>query len=508
MGNSKGFSILLAAVYIGLLASCNQVQFEVLKDTVTVEVPIINRVTKANYMNGEQFCARYVNSADIKSKEIGKWVEVPFNYGEQNRTIKIYTYTKKIFNPKLPTYIFIDGGPGQNTHTFSDIVESDFNEIHFDQRGVGCSAPPTWEEYSDNNLYSSLNTARDIEEIRKAYSVGTLSVYGVSYGTIPATIYANLYENNVRAVVLEGVVGRIENLSRYTFSVEKYNLLVESLNAAQKEAFEGIIFGEDRKKKFVVQYLMGTAGYHDGGYRAVRDRHFDKLFPKSGGLDSANFERVYINILKSQNPYDTAQHPGAVDDNVLTRFYCKELGGFSKDKFDLNYSKDQGFYETLAKDKSTWAEECARVGVTVEMEKLYDERNYPTTASVYYFQGSHDGATIAEGALTHWKFVPNKKSYFLLAKKGGHNPALSRLKSQDVSISTIHRQLYVKALNGQEIDTDFILKLNKSIGNTPNEDDKNFNFITWSLFTNNKSDFIGIEKEFNGLKLFDWRSDK
>lgn len=494
-----GLSAILIVIVTILLSSCSNGSFETVKDATPVDVPIVTKVTKGTYMNGEQFCAKFVNTDKSESFELGKWIDVPYDYSDSKKTVKIYTYTKKKFDPNLPSYILVDGGPGQNTHLLSDIIGSGINEIRFDQRGVGCSAPKTWEEYSDPGLYSSLNTARDIEEIRKAYGVSKLSVYGISYGTIPATIYANKFENETKALVIEGVVGRVENLARYTYNIEKYNLILSLFNSSQREAFDAIMYGDDRKKLQVIMYLLGTAGYYDGGFKKIRDEYFKKMFPESGGVDEAAFEKMFVKMMKENNPYDTPQFPGAVDENVLVRFYCKELGGFSKDKFTISYSKTRGFFEEVAKGKKKWASDCAEQGITMEMENTYDERSYPTHAPVYYFQGSHDGATVAEGALNHWKFVPQDKSYFLLSLKGGHNPAISKTKANDVEVSKVHKLLFSEALNSQPIDFEFIKKLNAPIESLNAKTDGTSSYTTWELYTSNKASFAEIEKEFSGL---------
>ncbi|OYZ13667.1 MAG: hypothetical protein B7Y39_17075 [Bdellovibrio sp. 28-41-41] len=472
MGYIKGlFALSVSAV---LLTSCGK-GFESIEESTTVGVPILQKVTKETYMSGHKFCDMYTNT-------------------NNSRTVKIYTYLKREFDPKLPSYIFVDGGPGQNTHAYPDILGSGFNEIHFDQRGVGCSAPDTWEEYTDQELYSSFKTANDIDEVRKAYDVKSVSIYAVSYGTLPATIYANKFEANVKSIVLEGVLGTVETLSRYSHRVEKYNLILNSLTEKQRDAFDDVVYGNSNKQKYVLMYLLGTAGFRDGGY------YFKKLLPESGGINASEFDRAYGNIMKEQNPYNTAQHPGATDENVLTRFYCKELGGFSKDKFTMNYNRTRGFVEEPTVDKTTWAEECAAQGITLAMENTYDERKYPTNATVYYFQGSHDGATIASGALSHWKTVPQKKSFFMLSKKGGHNPGLTKANAKDKEISKIHKQLFSDAFSNKRITVDFVKQLNAKITSTTVEEDKTQSFITWELFSGTKTDFSAVENEFGGLR--------
>lgn len=497
MGYIKG--LFAFSVSVAFLASCGP-GVSKNNEEASVGVPILQKVTKENYMNGRQFCEKYTNTGDADTKEIGKWIDVPVDYADVSKTTKIYTFVKREFDPKLPSYIFVDGGPGQNTHTYPDILGAGFNEIHFDQRGVGCSAPQTWEEYSNPHFYSSLNTVRDIEAIRKAYGVPQISIYGISYGTIPATMYANMFESKVKSVVIEGVLGQVENLSRYQNRVEKYNLVLSNLTAAQRDAFDDVLTGYSNKHKYVVMYLLGTAGFRNGGYRIVRDNYFKKLFPLAGGKSEEAFDRAYKKIVEEQNPYNTAQHPGATDENVLTRFYCKELGGFSKDKFTMNYSRTRGFFEEIAVDKTTWADDCGSQGITLDMENKYDERKYPTGVTIYYFQGSHDGATIAEGALSHWKKVPQKKSYFMLALKGGHNPALSRVDSKDAEIVKFHKKLYSTALSAKPITPELVKQLNKEISDTEVEEDKTNSYVTWQLYPGPKADVADIEKEFGGLR--------
>lgn len=497
MGYIKG--LLALSVSAVLLTSCGQ-RFGSSPESITVGITILQKVTKETYMNGRKFCDKFTNTNDVQTKEIGKWIDVPFDYSDSTKTIKLYAYTKKPFDPELPSYIFVDGGPGQNTHSFPDILGSGFNEIHFDQRGVGCSAPETWEEYTNHELYSSLKTAYDIDEIRKSYGLKQVSIYGISYGTIPTTIYANKFEANVKSIVLEGVIGKVENLARYTHRVEKYNLILKSLNEAQRQAFSEIMYGDSEKQLYVVMYLLGTAGFRDGGYRKLRDNYFKKLFPEVGGINKSEFDRAYNNIIREQNPYNTAQHPGATDENVLTRFYCKELGGFAKDKFTMNYHRTRGFIEELAHDKTSWADDCREQGISIEMENKYDERQYPTNVPVYYLQGSHDGATIASGALSHWTSVPLKTSYFMLSLKGGHNPGLTKINSKDKQIQKLHKELYSYAFSGKTITTGFVKQLNAQIMAATNEEERSQSYITWRLINSNKVDFPELEKEFGGLR--------
>jgi pimeloyl-ACP methyl ester carboxylesterase len=49
-------------------------------------------------------------------------------------------------------------------------------------------------------------TARDMDRIRQALGVSTINFYGLSYGTVLGTVYADLFPTRVRAMVLDGAV--------------------------------------------------------------------------------------------------------------------------------------------------------------------------------------------------------------------------------------------------------------------------------------------------------------
>ena len=52
----------------------------------------------------------------------------------------------------------------------------------------------------------TVNTARDMDRIRQALGVSTISFYGLSYGTVLGTVYAELFPHHVREMVLDGAV--------------------------------------------------------------------------------------------------------------------------------------------------------------------------------------------------------------------------------------------------------------------------------------------------------------
>jgi pimeloyl-ACP methyl ester carboxylesterase len=59
---------------------------------------------------------------------------------------------------------------------------------------------------ADLRFYTTRDAAADLEALRQALGIDKLNLYGVSYGTRLAQVYATLYPNHVRSIVLDGVV--------------------------------------------------------------------------------------------------------------------------------------------------------------------------------------------------------------------------------------------------------------------------------------------------------------
>jgi pimeloyl-ACP methyl ester carboxylesterase len=53
---------------------------------------------------------------------------------------------------------------------------------------------------------NTTNTARDLDRIRQALGLSTISYYGLSYGTALGTVYADLFPHHVATMVLDGAV--------------------------------------------------------------------------------------------------------------------------------------------------------------------------------------------------------------------------------------------------------------------------------------------------------------
>lgn len=145
--------------------------------------------------------------------------------------------------PQPDPLVLLAGGPGQAaTEAFLPMVSalrrvrSDRDLILLDQRGTGESSLltcPAFEdsamlegtqpdpevmqalaarcaaeiaEKADLRFYTTRDAAGDLEALRQALGIDQINLYGVSYGTRLAQVYATLYPDHVRSIVLDGVV--------------------------------------------------------------------------------------------------------------------------------------------------------------------------------------------------------------------------------------------------------------------------------------------------------------
>lgn len=138
--------------------------------------------------------------------------------------------------PKPDALFFIAGGPGQaSTEAFVeeslafDRIRSEHDVVLVDQRGTGgsnrldCPQPPADVQPSntviaqaaqaclkqlpgDPRFYTTTVAVQDLDAVRAALGYKSVDLYGISYGTRVALQYLRAYPDNVRSVILDGVV--------------------------------------------------------------------------------------------------------------------------------------------------------------------------------------------------------------------------------------------------------------------------------------------------------------
>lgn len=419
-----------------------------------------------SYKNGKALLAE---NLEIVQRENGFFVAVPVDYSDPSKgTTEIYAHFKRPYNPSLPTFVLFTGGPGQSSHFFggkSDYYANlDFNFLLFDQRGIAFSRPINEALWKDPAFHSSVNNARDLEEIRKFLKIEKISVYGASYGTVPATIYGNLFHSSTRSVVLEGVVfdgfdatpqrdNFILNLvSRYFFS------LPTALQDKLSRISDDIILPKMWFPTYVSAFLTfsGTAQLTDLtelliGAAKVDDKDFLVEFTRlqsilnSGASSSKSLDEDLVNFMLMAKEF------GFTNREVITQMILEE-GQIKKQKLG---------------NLSGYVVEARNLGLPLDVASTYRASDYPVYAPIYYLNGARDGATIPPWVIKHWKTVPKNNAYLFLLQQGGHMPGGQILqfdsdlsgKAQDQAQYFFN--LFKRMLNGDPINQMDILDFNK-----------------------------------------------
>lgn len=187
-------------------------------------------------------------------------VQVPLDYDEPNGgTISLSVVRLPTTDPaqRIGSLFLNPGGPGGSgvdytvfagPFLYTPEVRAKFDLVGFDPRGIIRSSAfrcfgtdkqwtpyftpfsfpsnPTEEQiwmqadlYLDANCaqrggkiaehMSTANVARDLDVLRQAVGDAKLTYAGVSYGTMIGQTYANMFPNNVRAIIIDGVLDPI-----------------------------------------------------------------------------------------------------------------------------------------------------------------------------------------------------------------------------------------------------------------------------------------------------------
>ena len=190
--------------------------------------------------------------------------------------LNIAVIRSKSVKKKPDAVIMLAGGPGQSavesypgvSPAFHGILK-DRDVILVDQRGTGQSNPlkckfdeslqeklledeslylPALMECvdkldADTRFYTTTESIKDLEEVRKALSIEKWNLLGISYGTRKALTYVKMFPNSIRSVILDGVVPQQEPLAQ---SHEKnlINALRKQFEQCEKQEACNKTFGD------------------------------------------------------------------------------------------------------------------------------------------------------------------------------------------------------------------------------------------------------------------------
>ena len=401
------------------------------------------------YYDGPTTCK---NNFAFRNNQHEIWLSVPIDYKNLEKgSTPLYAWTKKPFDQQKKTVVFVAGGPGDTSHHSSFDLD-DWNVVLFDQRGNSCSKPLSKELHLDPNFYSSENTARDIEEIRKHLGVSKISVYGVSYGTIPAHLYGHFFPESTRATVIEGVI--YEGGSDLIDPLRRVKLLQRFFDSLPVDMQNRIL--EISQNPDIPANWFSNVG-------AMMLYMDNPTTPFRSFLDNILWDD---NALKAVLPSFSKTEPQEFDFGfshvMMGMIGCKELGmNLSTASFSAIFKN-----RTLESDRISTSNKfyCEPLGFQKDdSTKLFSAKKYPTKVPVTYIQGTQDGATVATQAIKHFKNVSQGFSQLILVKNGGHAPLHGALSSgyESGDAVSLRSDILKAALNGQNAEETKLKKLSE-----------------------------------------------
>ncbi|WP_163505440.1 alpha/beta fold hydrolase [Fodinicola acaciae] len=173
---------------------------------------------------------------------------VPADWSHPGRTTTIQLARLPAAKQKTGTLFFNPGGPGEGEvgylqskqareYYFPQAIRDNFDIVAVEPRGTGSNPPLTCPLPIDNSVtkfprnqtevdallasngklgrrcatdirLDTVNVARDMDAARAAIGEQQVSVLGVSYGSMLAQAYAELFPHRVRAMVVDAIVDR------------------------------------------------------------------------------------------------------------------------------------------------------------------------------------------------------------------------------------------------------------------------------------------------------------
>ncbi|WP_323611010.1 prolyl aminopeptidase [Erysipelothrix enhydrae] len=165
---------------------------------------------------------------------------------QDGQSLAVYTRGNK----NNPAVVFLHGGPGGciSEKSFSFFDSTKWFVIAFDQRGCGQSEP--FATLVNNTPFSGVE---DLEMIRHHYGIDSWVVFGGSYGSTLALLYAIKHPNRVSQLVLRGIfLGRQSDIDWLYQEGASY------FYPAEHEAFKSVIEPDERHDLIQAYYRVFT----------------------------------------------------------------------------------------------------------------------------------------------------------------------------------------------------------------------------------------------------------
>lgn len=353
-------------------------------------------------------------------------------------TFNLHYWTLKTFKPELSSLVLIPGGPGQSYQKLEWADIQNINIIFFDPRGMGCSIPSEKSLLNNPDFYSAKLIAHDLEQLRRHLKISKWSVYGHSYGTIPATIYASIYPESTDKLLLEGTV--LKGGKDFWYSQARHDLIFKVLQNISPELQAKAL----SNSKTNLHSFWLSQGLLDSLPQGFDKELLEKRLSQNYVLDQ---KRPFVP--KIEEPEDLLPYFSRNAHLILS---CKELAADQYSPKRLFYFDGQDFQFLQS---PTYAEFCKEWPIKPD---LYDSKNYPINVPTYYFQGEYDYLTLHSEAFEHYLNNQSQEKYFFTLKNGGHNPLSLSLNqyNKNTPLSSVYQKVIEEIVRKKLNETEFI----------------------------------------------------
>ncbi|MBC7371394.1 MAG: alpha/beta hydrolase [Bdellovibrionaceae bacterium] len=398
--------------------------------------------TPATYESGRFLCEQ--KYSEIVAHEKGFYVTVPVDEKlPALGTTEVYAFAQGGFDPARESMVYFSGGPGIPAHwgLFQQELDSGLNVIIIEQRGIGCSRPTNLSQYLNPRFYGAELVARDAEAVRKFLKITRWGVYGLSYGTVPATIYASLFPQATRALVLEGTMA--SGGTEVWEAPHRRKLLqkmLDSLPNKIRERMEQIVQVHHQPDIWFSRLTREMLMANDA---------LESLKSKLLAIDDEqNFAELLKRVRDMFAPLNYTPHVlFAMNDVPYYMNLCRELSFNENTLVSYDSLIDGQLVPTIDHES---IEICRQLAAT--KTKTYQAADFPVSVPVTYFQGSNDSATAAPEAIRHYKSVPTGARQLLILVKGGHSPNLTNIRN-DVDGQ---KEMFFHAIRGDVIPKELL----------------------------------------------------
>jgi proline iminopeptidase len=306
-----------------------------------------------------------------------------------------------------PIGILINGGAGAPSIGFPQgkLFPPTYNVINTDVRGVGCNINSSTPFKSD--ALTTEYFARDVLSIVQVLRMTQYVLFGVSYGTVQATVMANIARNEgiqtPTALVLEGILGKWQLNTTDVVALNKEwlkatPLIPASVVTAISQSSEPFGIPTKDWATFLTQTLNAGTTPTLGNATAY-------YLAPLGSADQNVVAQAKSQIQGTISQFKTETRPETIW--LATVLHCTETEGsvYATDFVNGRFVE-------------TGPDVCPSLGLS--FVRPYDSAQYPVNVPIYYFEGADDPDTIPENATYHFDHQTQADRVFTLVGSAGH----------------------------------------------------------------------------------------